>query len=113
MSSFICDDGETVLRTGPVLKVRPATLDELDDLSALCFRSKAVWGYDQAFMEACRQELTLTETDLLISQVAVAEVDGTVVGVAQVQIEGREAELHKLFVDPARLRTGAGRALFD
>ena len=31
--------------------------DELPALADLCFRSKAVWGYDAAFMEACRPVL--------------------------------------------------------
>ena len=41
------------------LTIRTPRPDELSSLSDLCFRSKAVWGYDAAFMEACRGELTL------------------------------------------------------
>jgi hypothetical protein len=37
------------------LTIRKATPEELPNLSELCLRSKAVWGYDQAFMEACRR----------------------------------------------------------
>ena len=40
------------------LTIRAPTIDELPDLSDLCFRSKAVWGYDEEFMEACRGELS-------------------------------------------------------
>jgi hypothetical protein len=36
------------------LTIRPPTIDELSGLSDLCFRSKAVWGYDDEFMEAYR-----------------------------------------------------------
>ena len=39
------------------LKVRAPTIDELSGLSDLRFRSKAVWGYDEDFMKACRGEL--------------------------------------------------------
>jgi hypothetical protein len=38
------------------LTIRAPRADELSRLSDLCFRSKAVWGYDAAFTEACRDE---------------------------------------------------------
>jgi hypothetical protein len=55
------------------LVVRQARLEELPGLSELCLRSKAVWGYDQAFLEACRSELTLLPEELRTTLVAVAE----------------------------------------
>jgi hypothetical protein len=36
------------------VRLRAPRLDELEALSDLCLRSKAVWGYDAAFLEACR-----------------------------------------------------------
>jgi N-acetylglutamate synthase-like GNAT family acetyltransferase len=94
------------------LRLRAANPGDLAALTALCLRSKAVWGYDAAFMEACRDELTLTRRDLDTSQIQVAERDGVVVGVAQVSVAGAQASLDKLFVEPRMLRTGAGRELF-
>ena len=93
--------------------VRRAELKELGGLSALCLRSKAVWGYDQAFLEACRDELTLRPEDLQSTAVAVAEAGGGIVGVVQVRIIDREADLMKLFVEPLQLRRGIGRVLMD
>ena len=46
-----------------MLHLRPARPDEADLLTELCLRSKAVWGYDDAFMRACRAELTLSPAD--------------------------------------------------
>ena len=48
------------------LTLRQPDNSELAELSALCQRSKAYWGYDQTFMAACAQELTATaiESDL-------------------------------------------------
>jgi GNAT superfamily N-acetyltransferase len=92
--------------------LRSACDADLPALSDLCFRSKAVWGYDAAFMEACRAELTLTPNDLTQSCVQVAESGGRVVGVVQVAVTGSEASLEKLFVSPDALRSGAGRRLF-
>ncbi len=93
------------------LTIRPATIDELSGLSDLCFRSKAVWDYDEALMEACRGELSFEPRDLELTPIAVAERDGRTVGVAQVKVVAGEADLAKLFVEPAALRSGVGGAL--
>lgn len=87
--------------------------DELAELSALCLRSKAVWGYDAVFIEACHHELTLTVRDLQQTCLQVAEDADGIIGVAQVSLHERDAILDKLFVEPARLRCGAGRLLFQ
>ena len=92
--------------------IRSPNINELPDLSNLCFRSKAVWGYDQQFMEACRGELSFDPQDLEQTHVAVAEEDCRILGVIQIKIRAGEAELLKLFVEPEVLRRGTGRALF-
>lgn len=96
-----------------MLILRASRADELAALTDLCLRSKAVWGYDRAFMDACRDELTLTQEDLRETTLQVAERDGAIVGVAQVSVDGANAHLEKLFVEPGQLRGGTGRALFD
>jgi GNAT superfamily N-acetyltransferase len=88
------------------------TVEELPTLSALCLRSKAVWGYGSGFMEACRNELTIQAWELQSTSIAVAEENGKVVGVAQVKVNGGEADLLKLFVEPTMLRGGVGMQLF-
>src|SRR3954447_27013368 len=73
--------------------LRPPTVEELPTLSALCLRSKAVWGYGNDFMEACRSELTIEACELQSSSIAVAEENGKIVGLAQVKVTGSEADL--------------------
>lgn len=92
--------------------LRPARIDELDELTDVCMRSKAIWGYDRAFLEACRAELTMTEVDLLDDWVCVAEADGGAVGVVQLSVSGSDAEIDKLFIRPGILRRGLGARLF-
>jgi GNAT superfamily N-acetyltransferase len=92
--------------------IRAPTIEELASLSELCLRSKAVWGYDDEFLEACRSELSFDQRDLQLTPIAVAEHGGKVVGVAQVKVMGNEADLLKLFVEPTALRCGVGRRLF-
>jgi len=94
------------------LLIRAAEVGELPALGELCLRSKAVWGYDAEFMEACRSELSFAPADLVSSKIAVAACGDSVLGVAQVRVTGRDADLAKLFVEPAALRGGVGRALF-
>ena len=94
------------------IRLREARADELAALSELCLRSKAVWGYDAAFMEACRRELTLTGEELGRTLVRVAEHEGRPIGLCQIAVEGPNADLAKLFVEPAELGRGCGRVLF-
>jgi GNAT superfamily N-acetyltransferase len=95
-----------------MIRLRDARPNELQSLSALCLRSKAVWGYDDAFMLACRSELTLCADDLKSTNVQVAERDAIAVGLAQVKVIDTDADLLKLFVEPALLRSGVGGLLF-
>jgi GNAT superfamily N-acetyltransferase len=96
-----------------VIKLRDARPSELPGLSELCLRSKAVWGYDDAFMSACRTELTLRPDELQSSHLQVAERETAVAGLAQVKVTDVDADLLKLFVEPALLRSGVGRLLFE
>jgi GNAT superfamily N-acetyltransferase len=94
------------------LTIRAPTLNELPGLSDLCFRSKGVWGYDKEFLEACRGELSFEPRDLALTPIAVAEVNGKPIGVAQIKIVDDEADLLKLFVEPNALGNGTGKVLF-
>jgi GNAT superfamily N-acetyltransferase len=91
--------------------MRHAEPGELASLGELCLRSKAVWGYDQTFLDACREELTFRPEELHSTRIAVADTDSGIAGVVQVKVTGLEADLMKLFVEPARLRNGIGRML--
>ena len=106
--------GRSDLQAGrlfPMIALRDARADELSVLSDLCLRSKAVWGYDAAFIAACRDELTLTPADIASTCLQVAADRDGPLGVAQLSIGGDEASLLKLFVEPRALRSGIGSAL--
>jgi GNAT superfamily N-acetyltransferase len=96
-----------------MIRLRDALPNELSGLDGLCLRSKAVWGYDDAFMAACRTELTLHPDELRTTHLQVAEREMTVVGLAQLKVKQGNAEPMKLFVEPTLLRSGIGRLLFD
>jgi GNAT superfamily N-acetyltransferase len=96
------------------LTLRAARPGEVDELSALALRSKAHWGYDDAFLDACRDELTLHADDLVSGVVMVAEAEGEVVGVSRLTGPDRdgEGEADMLFVAPEHIGAGIGHALF-
>jgi GNAT superfamily N-acetyltransferase len=98
---------------GPVLDGRP---DEAAALSALALRSKGYWGYDAAFLDACRAELTVTPDQAARARV-VRDAGGIVRGFHLLAPDpdggaGR-GELLMLFVDPSAIGSGIGRALLE
>ena len=90
--------------------VRSARPGEAAALTALSVRSKAHWGYDDAFMKMSQASLTVSDADMASGRVLVAERQGLLFGVAKVEPDG---ELGMLFIDPLVLNRGVGRALFD
>ncbi len=46
------------------IKIRPARPEDVGVLTELSMRSKRSNGYDEAFMAACRKELTVTDEHL-------------------------------------------------
>ncbi len=93
------------------MRLRKPDVHELDVLTDLIMRSKAVHGYDAAFMEACREELTLTPEKLTRGPIIVTEIDGEPAGVAQLLSYDGEWHLELLFIDPKHIGQGIGRRL--
>ena len=75
-------------------------------------RSKALWGYDAAFMAMCLEELTVQPDAIEAGEVWVAEESDAIVGLLEIVPEGRAAELRLIFVEPGAVRSGVGRALW-
>jgi N-acetylglutamate synthase-like GNAT family acetyltransferase len=102
----------TTQTAGPRASIRPARVNEASLLSALALRSKAHWGYDAEFLEACRAELTISADYIRRAPVFVLEEDGRVVGFYGLRDQGTELELLYLFVEPAAIGGGHGRRLW-
>jgi len=94
--------------------IRPARIEEASALSELCVRSKASWGYDEAFMALARVALEVSPEQIAAGNVWVATAaDGGLAGIAALgpSKQPNTLDLDKLFVEPRRIRTGVGRAL--
>jgi GNAT superfamily N-acetyltransferase len=89
--------------------IRDATPADCAALSALAFASKAQWGYDDAFMESCRAELSVTPANLDRVRVRVAvDASGEILGFHGVD----DRELVWCFVAADAMGHGVGRDLF-
>ena len=93
-------------------ELRKAVTGDAGVLSDLSFRSKASNGYDEDFMEACRDELAVTPEAIADGYVWVAEANGKPVGFFDIRLENNIVEVYALFVDPAMKRDGIGRKLW-
>ncbi len=95
--------------------LRPAKAEECGALSALALRSKAYWGYDPVFVQACREELTVDPAAARAGRVVVLIEEDTPLGFYALDPGERrdEAEVSFLFVEPAVIGRGIGRALWD
>jgi len=98
---------------GRILRLAKAT--ECPSLSALALRSKAYWGYDPIFLQACRAELTVHPAAATAGRVVVLEEQDTPLGFYALDTGERydEGEISLLFVEPAVIGRGIGRALWE
>src|SRR3546814_16790874 len=92
--------------------LRLAKSSECGSLSALALRSKAYWGYDSAFLQACRDELTVSPQAAAAGRVVVLIEQETPLGFYALDAGDRrdEAEISLLFDEPAPNARGIGRA---
>lgn len=94
---------------GPIRRAHP---DGAPALSALAFRSKAHWGYDAAFMEPCREDLSVTADDIATCPVHVHGDSNGTNGFYQLEPHGDEAEMVATFVEPREMGRGIGARLW-
>jgi predicted N-acetyltransferase YhbS len=99
------------------ITIRLAREAEAAELTALCHRSKAHWGYDAAFMAQSSAALTITPAFIATGRVFVAvDESGRLLGissVAELPDQERCHDLVHLFVEPGVIQGGVGRRLFQ
>ncbi|MFI9025491.1 GNAT family N-acetyltransferase [Streptomyces sp. NPDC053560] len=95
------------------VRIRPALPTEAETLSDLALRSKAHWGYDAAFLDACRDELTVGASEVESRRAAVADRDGRILGFTTLENKPPMGTLGMMFVEPQAMGQGIGRLLFE
>ncbi|MEU1569313.1 GNAT family N-acetyltransferase [Streptomyces mirabilis] len=93
--------------------IRPARATEARMLTDLALRSKAHWGYDAEFLEACREELTVAANEVTRRRAMVADRDGHILGFTTLEGEPPTSVLGMMFIDPWAIGQGIGRLLFE
>lgn len=95
------------------MRLRRARVDEAQSLTELAVRSKRLWGYDHAFMQAIMDDMVVRPEYLAHEYAMVAEDAGGVVAYSILQVGNGEAYLRDLFVDPPYVSKGIGARLFN
>lgn len=92
--------------------LRPARPDEAGALTGIALAAKQHWGYDQAFMDAVRDELTFTAETIAQRHFVVAELKGEVIGFHSIGGEPPNGELEDVWAKPSQIGTGLGAILW-
>lgn len=95
------------------LTFRPALPEEAERLSHLAFAAKAHWGYSAELMDACREDLTLSENCVREGLTTVGKPDGRIVGFYRLANIPEGPSLNDLFVSPESIGAGVGQALWQ
>lgn len=93
--------------------IRRDRAHEAASITELALRSKAHWGYDEAFMRQVADELTVTPEMVRRCDVVVAERAGRLLGFYIIQGQPPVGELQALFVEPAVMGRQVGRMLLE
>lgn len=96
------------------ISIRLAQKHDAENLTEMIMRSKGSNGYDENFLKACRDELSVSPTDMLADEYWIAE-DGEICGCACLRVEphSTNGEISSFFIDPKWQRKGIGWKLWD
>jgi GNAT superfamily N-acetyltransferase len=92
--------------------IRKALPDEGTHLTRLALEAKRHWGYPEHWIQHWESDLTISPEFISANVVYVAEQDGQIEGFYALCIGETKAELEHLWVAPAHIGTGVGKALF-
>ena len=93
------------------MRIRAAVPEEAPVLSRIARAAKAHWGYDPAQLARWDHQLTVSPRSLQRSPSFVAEGGNGILGFIQVDMDTSPPRIDHLWVDPACMGQGAGRAL--
>lgn len=92
--------------------IRPADANEASALTNIALEAKRYWGYPEHWIKHWESDLTVSPDFILDNHVYVAEENGKIQGFYALIVTGEKAELDHMWVTPAAIGTGVGKALF-
>lgn len=96
----------------PPLLFRRAQAEDAAELTEIAQAAKRHWGYPAEWMEAWREELTITAEMIRRHQVGLAELGGKIIGTYSLINDAGGWHLEHFWLQPAHIGRGLGRALF-
>jgi GNAT superfamily N-acetyltransferase len=94
-------------------RIRRSIPSESPELTRIAHASKRHWGYSDDLMTMWQADLTVSPAAIADDLVFCAEVDGAIAAFYAVSGDGPVREIEHLWVLPAHIGTGVGRALFE
>jgi GNAT superfamily N-acetyltransferase len=98
---------------GNRVEIERASPGDADALTRVAFASKRYWGYPERWISHWTATLTITPEFVGNNEVYAAFSGGEPIGFYALTGEGRELELHHLWISPAWIGSGIGRLLFE
>ena len=96
-----------------MFRFRPATIEDLDLLNELLYRSKQYWGYDEKFMATFMEHFSVKTNEIPHTVILESKKNSEVLGFhCLLYREDYGPFLENLFVDPAAIGSGLGRMLW-
>src|SRR5689334_22568081 len=92
--------------------ITPALPAEAATLTEIAFAAKRHWNYPESWIAHWRSMLTITPEFLATHETFAAREGQRILGFAALVAEADELRLEHLWVRPAELKHGVGRALF-
>ena len=92
--------------------IRPADANEASALTNIALEAKRYWGYPEHWIKHWESDLTISSDFIVDNHVYVAEDNGKIQGFYALIVTGEKAELDHMWVTPAAIGTGVGKALF-
>lgn len=94
------------------MKIVRARAEDAPILTRIAFAAKRHWAYPTSWIDRWADVLTVTRDYIEANPTFSASIDGEILGFYALQSHGPEAQLDHLWVLPAAMRRGIGRALF-
>ncbi|MGG4774628.1 N-acetyltransferase family protein [Paenalcaligenes sp. Me52] len=92
------------------MKIRAAIPQDSDAISLLAYESKAHWNYSEAFLQACKADLTVSAEFIKKNPVYVVEDNCELLAFYGFCV--REQKLDTLFIRPTYIGHGLGKLLW-
>lgn len=95
------------------IEIRRANLEEADTLTEIARAAKRHWKYPESWIQQWQTDLTITREFIASHEVFVATINGEIVGCCALAMTDSLAEIEHMWIRPAHMGTGVGRALFE